>query len=453
MAATVRGNLPAIAWPPIHVGRAGALANLVAMLDETQWLSPDEVVAAQFSQFGLLARTLASTSSGFRARLARAGIAPGDAGSPDALARIPPLTRQEVADRDPGLFASAVPQHHMPITIGKTSGSTGAPLAVPRTAVTALVWDALTIRDHLWRDVDFRGRILANRQSLTGTVEQRDWGPPTSLLYDSGRLQAVPLVTSIDDLAARIAAFAPEVLLLRPSVLDELLLHYLREGRRPTSLRFVHTYGEPLRPQLRVDAAEALQVNLWDTYSCEEIGNLAASCPQGDGYHVLAEGALVEVLDEDDRPCAVGDIGRIVVTDLHNLAAPMVRYDIGDYAEVVAPCACGRGLPTLGRVVGRERNRVRLPDGGWRWPAVPTLARLQQAAPVRQLRLVQQPTGEIEVEAVVFASVTSGQEAAMADLLHAALGHDFPLRFGWQSRSLERTSGGKFETFLRRDRV
>ena len=35
---------------------------------------------------------------------------------------------------------------------------------------------------------------------------------------------------------------------------------------------------------------------------------------------------------------------------------PLLRYEIGDEAEVGEPCACGRGLPVLSRIVGRTQD-------------------------------------------------------------------------------------------------
>ena len=47
--------------------------------------------------------------------------------------------------------------------------------------------------------------------------------------------------------------------------------------------------------------------------------------------------------------------GRIVVTALNNFATPLIRYEIGDYAEVGEICSCGRGFrPPTGRRRGRS---------------------------------------------------------------------------------------------------
>jgi phenylacetate-CoA ligase len=61
-----------------------------------------------------------------------------------------------------------------------------------------------------------------------------------------------------------------------------------------------------------------------------------------------------EILDDADRPCAPGEVGRVVVSTLHNYAMPLFRYDLGDLAEVGPPCECGRTLPVLNRIVGRQ---------------------------------------------------------------------------------------------------
>jgi phenylacetate-CoA ligase len=49
----------------------------------------------------------------------------------------------------------------------------------------------------------------------------------------------------------------------------------------------------------------------------------------------MKEGLIVvEVLAADGRAFAISQVGRVVVTDLLNFASPVIRYDIGDYAEL-----------------------------------------------------------------------------------------------------------------------
>ena len=125
----------------------------------------------------------------------------------------------------------------------------------------------------------------------------------------------------------------------------------------------MRTFGEILEPVCRATCQQVFGVKVVDMYSSQEVGYIALQCPEHEHYHVQAENLLVEVLAEDGRGCGPGEVGRVVVTTLHNFAMPLLRYDIGDYAEVGASCPCGRGLGVLTRILGRQRNLLVLPDG------------------------------------------------------------------------------------------
>ena len=57
--------------------------------------------------------------------------------------------------------------------------------------------------------------------------------------------------------------------------------------------------------------------------------------------------------------------GRIVVTNLHNLVFPMIRYDIGDTGSLGNDkCPCGSELPTLAKLTGRVTDHFVRREGG-----------------------------------------------------------------------------------------
>jgi hypothetical protein len=79
----------------------------------------------------------------------------------------------------------------------------------------------------------------------------------------------------------------------------------------------------------------------------QDLGIIAAGCERGN-LHVQADHLLLEVVDGDDRPCAPGELGRLLVTDLHDLRAPQLRREIDERGALVKEtCACGRALPLL----------------------------------------------------------------------------------------------------------
>lgn len=113
--------------------------------------------------------------------------------------------------------------------------------------------------------------------------------------------------------------------------------------------------AKPCRP-----AFAALCQQVWgappaDACNCEGIGGLALQCPHG-ALHIQAEHALLEVLDDANRPCAPGATGRVAATNLHNFATPTIPMELGDLATLGAPCPRGRGLPVLARVDGSRRG-------------------------------------------------------------------------------------------------
>jgi len=96
--------------------------------------------------------------------------------------------------------------------------------------------------------------------------------------------------------------------------------------------------------------------------SIETDPSLAGTVPgDGERYVVNEERAYVEVTDEHGRPCAPGERGQILVTDLHNRCFPLLRYALGDLA--VASDRRFRGFATLERIEGRSAAMVELESG------------------------------------------------------------------------------------------
>jgi phenylacetate-CoA ligase len=241
----------------------------------------------------------------------------------------------------------------------------------------------------------------------------------------------------------------PGYLLSYPSALNALARYCLKNNIRLPSLQQIRTFGEVLEPETRVACREAWGVPVVDVYSSEEFGYLAMQCPDHEHYHVQSENVLVEVLDDGGRSCAAGEIGRVVVTSLHNFGMPLLRYDIGDYAEVGPPCDCGRGLPVLRRILGRQRNMFVLPDGQTRWPMFDASALasvFQELPPIRQFQITQRTTTEIDVNLVSARPLTGEEEEHIRHYLQRGLGYAFAVAFCYVDE-IPRTRRGKFEEF------
>jgi phenylacetate-CoA ligase len=441
-------NTSGIAWPPISTGTAAILSALLSQLEETERLPPDVLRQHQFRQLAVLAAHAQRHSDFFRLRLARAKLTPETLATPEGLARLPPLLRRDIQSAGAALFCDAVPDGHAPIGENHSSGSTGEPVMVKRTLVGQIDWMAVTMRDHFWWGRDFSGRQAAVRTSASGYAEQKTWGSPANLLFKTGAGMRAPITTPIDELARILAKFQPTVLLTHPNVLAGLTEHCRANAITLPGLASIRTLAETLLPDVRVDAEAFFGARVSDCYSSQEVGYVALECPASGLYHTM-EPVIVEILDEHDQPCAEGVPGRVVVTDLHNFATPLIRYDLGDWAEAGPSCPCGRGLPALSRIYGRQRNLIVMPDGSRHWPLA-GFQHVRDIAPVRQSQFIQHTRKRIEARLAVERALTPAEESEVRALLHRILGHPFEIEFVYFDERLPLGPGGKFEHFISR---
>ena len=449
--AKLKSHIPGIGWPAIADPVAANLLALLAQLEESQWWTAERLARRQLDQFSLLAQHAWQQSPFFRKRFEQAGLDPRQIWTTESFASIPLLTRGELMQHAEHIHCHSLPRGHGAVQQIQTSGSTGQVVGVRKTEVNQLLWLALALREHLWHERDFSA-TLAVIKAITPTLDdpakaaQLGWGHPATLLFATGPSYSQPLAMDVKQQAAWLARIDPKYLLTYPSNLSALLDLYETGTPFPHSLRQVRTVGETLHPGLRERCAALKGIEIVDLYSAQEVGLIALQCPLSGLYHIQSESLIVEVLDDAGKQCEPGEVGRVVITDLHNFATPLIRYEIRDYAEVGPVCPCGRGLPTLSRIMGRRRNMVTLPDGSKHWPLVGAY-RYREIADIRQYQAIQHSLHNIEIRLVV-SPLTREQETAISALVQQALGYPFRLRFSYFEQELPGTRGGKFEEFL-----
>jgi phenylacetate-CoA ligase len=451
MRMTPQSSVRDILWPAVVVGGGATALALAFQLEQSQWWSAEELREHQNRQLAALLRHARMTVPFYQKRLADTGMTDEEAVTPEGWLRIPLLTRQDIRHHQADLTTTRLPSEHGPTHRNKTSGSTGQFLEVLGTAVDTLMWQGLSLRDDRWHERDYSGRLVAIRSGRyekdpLAVYDFPTWGLKTALhLYKTGPMTVfyhlMPIPRQIELLEAR----SPHYLVIYPSNARALCRYARRRPVRLPELRAVLTYGESVPADVRAACHETWRVPVQDIYCCEELGYIAVQCPQYEHYHVPSETVLVEILGEDGRPCAPGQLGRVVLTPLHSFAMPLIRYAIGDYAEVGEPCSCGRGLPVLKRVPGRERNRVVLPDGHRTWPDI---SALWAAIPdVEQIQLIQRSQDHVEVRYAREQPLFPAEERAGEQRIHQALGYPFHLTFTRQD-TIARQPNGKYETFF-----
>ncbi len=239
--------------------------------------------------------------------------------------------------------------------------------------------------------------------------------------------------------------FDPHYLLAYPSIMPWLMDHMAATGDRPQSLREIRFISEPLDKDLETRLAEEWQVRSTDIYSANEVGYIGFRCLEHGALHVQSESLLVEVINGQGQACVPGESGRVVVTSLHNLATPLLRYDLGDHATVGEPCPCGRGLPVISQILGRTRNAALSPDGQRYWPT--RLNRMRTIGPIKQAQYVQTAIDTIEIRAVLSRPLREQERLDAVENTIKALGYRYKIVVVPVSE-ISRGAGGKFEEFL-----
>jgi phenylacetate-CoA ligase len=437
--ATRRSGVSEIVWPKIPSGRAAVILAMQQQFNRTQWWTSERLLEAQLEQARLLIRHAARTVPFHRDRLSALRDLRSGELTLERFRTIPLMTRTEIQAAGKDLVTFKLPAGHGPARAARTSGSSGRPIHFQSTAVTALLVAALTMRGHLWHNRDL-SLTNARIRATARTGKKSVWAPvPWSgqTVHLSGRL-------AMADLFDHIFRLDPAYFEAHPHQLLGLLQVSEETGVRPKSLREARTFGETLDPGIREKCLDLWGVPVTDVYSTEEFGTIAHQCPVATNLHVMAENVLVEVLDGDGYPCQPGETGQVVVTSLNNFATPFIRAELGDMAVAAAPCACGRGLPVIERIIGRERNLFVRPDGQRVFPEF--YREMTALPPVRQFQLTQKSVALVEVKLAVTRALTAAEEDTVRGFLADGFGHAFDLDFVYVDE-IPREPNGKYQDY------
>ena len=432
-----------IYWPAMPAFVDALVLALQYQWEQSQWWPAETLAEHQSRQLEPLLAHAARTVPFYRGRLdAIAGLRRGEL-TMDAWRRLPVLSRTDIQEAGAALVSRRVPKDHGKVADVHTSGSTGRPVTVKTTDITRLFFQALNLRYHLWHGRD----VSAKTAKIARLAPSAAPGKPVAWVagYPSGPMVSFDIIRPVTEQLAWLKEVTPDYLLTYPSNLFSLVQRCEETGDRIAGLRQVATMAEVLEPEVRAACERVWGLRVVDAYSAQEVGMIALQCPQHPHYHVQSENVLVEVLDRGGKPCAPGEVGRLVVTDLHNFATPLIRYEIGDYAEAGGPCPCGRGLPVLSRILGRVRNMLTLPSGDRIWP-VPLTAEYTAIAPVTQFQMVQRSLEIIEMKLVTKRPLTSDEEGRLRTVVQKHLGHPFEIEFTYHD-DIPRSASGKFEDF------
>jgi phenylacetate-coenzyme A ligase PaaK-like adenylate-forming protein len=349
-----------------HVTRAITLAP--RLIDQLDW--PAERLAAHRTErLRALVRIAAERSPWYRKRLAGVDI---DGLDETTLPKLPVLTKAELMEHfddivtDSRLTLARLEQHLETVETGSyllgrytaiTSGGSSG-----RRGVFVYDWDSWAV---FWLSL-LRGvlrakmadPVLASRPAVLANVAAAHFSHATAAMartFNGAHLTSIrfPVTLAAEEIVAGLNDAQPDFLLAYPSVLY-VLARESRAGRLRIAPRRILAGAEPLLPEIRAAAEQAWDVKVINVWGTSEGGGTAVGCDRG-GTHFSEDQLIIEPVDLAGQPTPAGErSAKVYLTNLYNMALPLIRYEITDEVSVMPePCPCGSAHRRIADVLGR----------------------------------------------------------------------------------------------------
>ncbi|MEE9507462.1 MAG: hypothetical protein V3V98_10035 [Thermoplasmata archaeon] len=304
------------------------------------------------------------------------------------LSRLPVLTKEIIRENFDSLVSRDVPANDRVLL--KTGGSTGEPLEFYSTPEAEERLWASMLRARFWQGVTRRHRMA----SVSGTIPQTDKWKANEIYFSAFDISE----ESFSRVAQEMRKFRPRFVTGYASYLALLADYITERGITGISPYAVEAQSEMVFPHMREAIEEAFQCPVFDHYGCKETTIKACECSCHEGFHISLENGILETVKGDRQ--VTGEAGRILMTDFQNLAMPFIRYEVGDSGAIREDsCSCGRSLPLLESILGRDNDVVVLPHGrllpGEFFPHI-----LKDVSGIRQYQVVQDSLESIVIRIV-----------------------------------------------------
>jgi phenylacetate-CoA ligase len=403
--------------------RGEPVFRLLRRYERSQWWDARQLAALQDEALNELLRYAATHTQHYAYAARAAGLEPSRLTAAD-LPRLPLLTKLDLVDRAAQLRAPSLPGTASWKTTG---GSMGVAVRLRKNRRATAAEQAAS-----WRSYGWYGIRPGDRQA-------RFWGTPLTgrasfryrmidFVLNRERLSAFAFRrTDLREYFERLRAWRPSWAYGYVSMLVQFAAYCMDEGLPLTDLGLaaVVTTSEALTANDRALLGKAFGAPVYNEYGCGEVGPVMYECNRG-RLHLISENLFAELIPAPIPGC--DEACRLIVTDLHNHAMPLVRYDIGDYVVPAGPCDCGRGLPAFSDVLGRAYEFVESSDGT-RFHGEFFMYHLEAARdagmPIRQAQFVQDEPNHLLIRIVP----ARGYEAAHGQALAAALATKSGRRF------------------------
>ncbi len=255
----------------------------------------------------------------------------------------------------------AVPYDSIPGQVGKlhiqsTSGSTGTPFKIAQ--------DTLK-RERRIAELKYFGKVVGfkSHEMLVHLRTWNKWQMKTPEQIKKERIIPFDIANMshqrLAELCDTMRKYKAVCIRGYASSFGELANYVEQNPQNFPYLKIAIAGSEALTDDIRYRVKKNLGCEIIYQYADEECGILAQEAiPTTDKDNPMYfnnASYVFEVLKQDtDEPAEYGEIGRIVVTDLYNMAFPVIRYDTGDVGVLAKGSSKSNGWPILEKLYGRR---------------------------------------------------------------------------------------------------
>jgi len=419
-------------------------ASSLAAMERAQWSSEPGQLESRCARLARLLEHASRNVPFYRSRVVLASP-PATETAAVALGAFPITTKRDLleAARQAVLAEGLPPDRCLPRS---TSGSTGEPFefCLDRQALPVI------FASHVFYDRSCGLELGDKRINVVAPIAGRPdppRGAPASLRIRNAVVQRLRDAyearthrqLGVDDVTfAAALRFWHEVEVFRPTFVvgyssalaalsAELLQADLPMKRH---LRRLICIAEPLTPQRRELIERYFDSPITVRYGLRELGGWTGqSCSSSpECVHVNPELVVWEIVASDGSPSVPGAIGRLVLTDLHNLVMPFIRYDTGDLAaDVGESCPCGRTWPLI-RIEGRAHDCLWTRSGRVITPRRLGLALSESVDEASQYQILQDREDQLSVLVVPTGGFDEPMRARIRSGLEKLVGREFTVR-------------------------
>ncbi len=305
----------------------------------------------------------------------------------DDMKKIPILTKYQAKKNKHKLVNPKFTEYSFPM---RTSGSTGEPFEV---AVSTRAWEveqAVIWRHWKWGGYNFRDEmaIIRSYSPKQGEPLIKSDSIRNFTYYSPFHLNEENLELYINTIIER----KTKIIRGYPSSILTIAQYVKKHEICIPTLKLILTASEVLSDVDREFIESSLKTKISNHYGLAEVCLMMGDCERHELMHNYDEYGYLELLDSDNEK-----FKKIIGTNLHNKAMPLIRYETGDLAEIAdTQCSCRRNLIGIKNIIGRSDTNILTPEG-YKIPTVNFYTLFESYQRINRWQIIQHKINSIEV--------------------------------------------------------